>query len=240
MARLVLVLGWGRMHGTDTDDIDRQMMRHCLSLATASGKLGEYPYGAVVARHGKVVAESTNRVARDLDVTRHAEVVAISAAQKALGRTSLDDCTLYASTEPCVFCSYAVRESRIAKVAYGLRAPITGGASRASRWNILADQTLSDKMPEIFAPPPVVLHCFLCEEADAALEQASPVAWAVIRSRGLVDLGPKADSSDVMDGDGSYSRQRQGLGQLLMRVARNRFFDCFGRGGSFMGRKVRP
>ena len=50
-------------------------------------------YGVVICRAGKVVAESTNRVAREHDVTRHAEVVAISQAQKALGTVSLDDCT---------------------------------------------------------------------------------------------------------------------------------------------------
>jgi tRNA(Arg) A34 adenosine deaminase TadA len=83
-----------------------------------------------------VVAESINRVKHDSDVTRHAEIAAISAAQKSLGSTHQprrlrDLC----SAEPCVFCRYAIRESRIGPVVYGLHSPHMGGLSK---WNVLA------------------------------------------------------------------------------------------------------
>lgn len=92
-------LGWDRSLGLEAailreqrlvntaadNDIDRRMMMRCITLSRESGKAGEYPYGAVVCRNGSVVAESINRVPRDGDVTRHAEVVAISSAQRALG-----------------------------------------------------------------------------------------------------------------------------------------------------------
>ena len=81
--------------------IDREMMRRCIDLSVRSGREGEYPYGVVICRGGQVVAESINRVAHEHDVTRHAEVVAISAAQKILGTVSLDDCMIYVSAEPC-------------------------------------------------------------------------------------------------------------------------------------------
>src|SRR5450759_2607144 len=103
---------------TDAQATDERMMRRCFALATQSAEQGEYPYGAVIARNGRIVAETTNRVAHDRDVTRHAEVVAICEAQKALGSTDLADCTIYANVEPCAFCCYAIRESRIAKVVY--------------------------------------------------------------------------------------------------------------------------
>ena len=64
--------------------MDRRMMTHAIGLSKQSGKAGEYPYAAVVCRDGAIVAESINRVVHDGDVTRHAEVVAISLAQKAL------------------------------------------------------------------------------------------------------------------------------------------------------------
>ena len=98
-----------------------------------------------------MVAQSINRVKHDSDVTRHAEVVAISAAQRALGSTSLDDCVIYSSAEPCVFCSYAIRESRIGRIVYGLHSPHMGGLSK---WNVLGDEGISRNMPEVFAPPP--------------------------------------------------------------------------------------
>jgi tRNA(adenine34) deaminase len=160
------------MHNVISHASDQDMMRHCFGLAAKSAGQGEYPYAAVIVRKGKIVAETTNRVAQDGDVTRHAEMVAICMAQKALGSTDLSDCTIYANMEPCAFCSYMIRESRIAKVAFSMRSPVMGGASR---WNILGDRVLSDTMPEVFAPPPVLLAEFLCEEGDAALRRSAPI-----------------------------------------------------------------
>src|SRR5215475_1420324 len=97
----------------NADTTDRLMMVRCIGLSKAAGKAGEYPYAAVICRDNVIVAESKNRVARDADVTRHAEVVAISRAQHALGSISLDDCEIHVNAEPSVFCSYAIRESRI-------------------------------------------------------------------------------------------------------------------------------
>ena len=106
--------------------LDRAMMARCIALSIESGEQGEYPYGVVIWRSDELVAEATNRVAHEHHVTRHAEVVAISHAQKALQTTSLDDCTIYVNAEPCAFCSYAIRESRIGRVVYGLRSPHMG------------------------------------------------------------------------------------------------------------------
>jgi len=94
---------------SDSDSIDREMMSRCIAIAVRSGNDGEYPYGAVISRADKILVESINRVARENDVTRHAEVVAISLAQKALGTVNLSDCVIYSTSEPCVYCSYAIR-----------------------------------------------------------------------------------------------------------------------------------
>src|SRR5688572_2155989 len=113
----------------ETSSRDAEMMRRAIALSVRSTEEGEYPYGVVIARGGELVAESINRVAHERDVTRHAEVVAISAAQKTLGSVSLDDCTIYVSAEPCAYCAYAIRESRIGRVVYGLSSPLMGGVS---------------------------------------------------------------------------------------------------------------
>jgi hypothetical protein len=65
------------------ETVDRLMMARAIALSRASGEAGEYPYGAVICRHDIVVAESINRVRKERDLTRHAEVVAISKARKA-------------------------------------------------------------------------------------------------------------------------------------------------------------
>ena len=223
----------------DAQIIDEYMMRYCFAMAAKSAEQGEYPYAAVVVRDGEIVAETTNRVAQEGDVTRHAELVAISLAQEALVCTDLSDCTIYANMEPCAFCCYAIRESRIGKVVFSMRSPIMGGASR---WNILGDRKLSNAMPEVFAPPPVVMAEFLCEEGDATLRRSSPLIWAVMRARGLlVAPSPQRAGGDPYHaGAARRAREYAGVAQWIMRALRQNFFDRFGRGGGAGGKKAKP
>ena len=74
---------------------DLQMMKRCLELAQHGVEKGELPFGAVIVSRGRVIAEATNCVSSEGDVTRHAELVALSNAQKVLKRKRLPDCTLY-------------------------------------------------------------------------------------------------------------------------------------------------
>lgn len=69
---------------------EEEAMRRCFDVALESSRSGGYPFAAVVTHGGRIVAEATNRVSQERDVTRHAEVVALAKAQKALGTTSLD------------------------------------------------------------------------------------------------------------------------------------------------------
>jgi tRNA(adenine34) deaminase len=204
------------------DDLDRAMMTRCIALSRSSGDAGEYPYGAVVVRDGSVVAESINRVAHDGDVTRHAEVVAISAAQKALSTVSLDDCTIYVNAEPCAFCCYAIRESRIGRVVFGLQSPHMGGVSK---WNVLNDEDLSRSMPEVFAAPPEIVAGFMAKEAEQALFQWNPLVAGIIKERGLFGTAPR-----VMPlSPARRKRDQNGLRERVMRFLRTQVFDRFGR-----------
>jgi tRNA(adenine34) deaminase len=76
------------------------MMERCFELAQRGADKGELPFGAVIVSRGQVIAEATNCVSSEGDVTRHAELVALSEAQKALKRKRLQDCTLYSIVEP--------------------------------------------------------------------------------------------------------------------------------------------
>src|SRR3954452_23694124 len=166
---------------------DAEMMRRAIALAVRSGQEGEYPYGVVICRGGNVIAESINRGAHERDVTRHAEVVAISAAQKALSTVSLDDCTIYVSAEPCAYCCYAIRESRIGRVVYGLSSPHMGGVSK---WPVLTDRDISETMPDVFADPPAIVAGFMAQEAGEALLKWNPLVAGVLRARRLFVVGP--------------------------------------------------
>jgi tRNA(adenine34) deaminase len=166
----------------DPQPSDLQLMRRCIALAKSCRSKGEYPFAAVVGRHGEFICEASNMVRREGDVTRHAEMVAMSAAQQLLRTMSLHDCTLYTTVEPCAMCAYAVRESRIGRVIFGLQSPVMGGHSR---WNILSDSAMSSVMPEVFALPPYVLAGCLCEDVRKLFRSQRPLAWHVIKSRGI-------------------------------------------------------
>ncbi|WP_245310102.1 nucleoside deaminase, partial [Bradyrhizobium jicamae] len=97
------------MSNYDPQLSDLELMRRCIALAKSSRSDGEYPFAAVVGRYGEVVCEASNMVRRASDVTRHAEMVALSTAQQMLHTRSLHDCTLYSTVEPCAMCAYAIR-----------------------------------------------------------------------------------------------------------------------------------
>jgi tRNA(adenine34) deaminase len=207
-------------------EADEAFMRRCFDLAVESCRKGGYPFASVVVRKGRIVAEATNRITQDRDVTRHAEVVALAEAQRALHSASLDDCSLYTNVEPCALCAYAIREARVARVAFGLSSPVMGGFSR---WPILDDERLSAAMPEVFAPPPEIVPNLLAEEADAALRRASPLFWRFARSRRVFACSP---IGDPIEGPGRPPKRiRRAVRDGAMRFLRRRVFDRFGRRG---------
>ena len=167
---------------------DLQMMERCLEVSRLGGKKGELPFGAVVVSRGQVIAEATNRVSSESDMTRHAEVVALSEAQKVLKRKRLQDCTLYSIVEPCPMCSFFSREARIGRVAFALSSPVMGGCSK---WDVLTNCDLSNKLPEVFGPPPEIVSGLLSAQAEQVWRQWNPLAWRFMKRRGC--LGSAAD-----------------------------------------------
>jgi tRNA(adenine34) deaminase len=210
------------MNRPDAKTTDADMMRRCLALAKTSGDLGEYPYAAVICRNREFVCEATNRVARDGDVTRHAEVVALSEAQRILGQTSLDDCTIYAIAEPCAYCSYTIRETRIGRVVYGLRSPVMGGHSR---WDVLSDTGLAASMPEVFAPPPEIVAGYMDQEAAEVFRTWNPLIWQFIAKRGIFVPGATWTEGPIRSG----GVRRNGVWERFMKVFRRTVTDRIGR-----------
>jgi guanine deaminase len=93
-------------------------MAEAIRLATSSVASGGGPFGALVTRHGEVVATGTNQVTTTLDPTAHAEVVAIRAACRQLGTFTLDGCLLVTSCEPCPMCMASALWARLDGVHY--------------------------------------------------------------------------------------------------------------------------
>jgi tRNA(adenine34) deaminase len=206
------------------NSVDARLMRRCFDLARAAVARKELPFGSVIARDGEEISAYGNGVRAAGDITRHAELCAIVAAQAKLGLPSLDGCTLYTNIEPCALCSYAIRESRITRVVYALASPLMGGASR---WDVLQDSGLSALLPEVFAPAPEVVAGFLAQEADDMLRLEAPMMWATSRARGLFVCDDAGRHSRPAAGrDGFFAGVKEGA----MDILRRRVFDRFSRG----------
>lgn len=103
-----------------------KMMNEALILAKKAFKDDEIPVGAVITLNGEIIARAHNSVEKDKDCTCHAEINAIKAACKALGRKTLDGCEMYVSLEPCAMCAGAIINARIKRLYVGALEPKTG------------------------------------------------------------------------------------------------------------------
>jgi tRNA(adenine34) deaminase len=162
------------------DLFDTQMLTRCIELSRQATHDGENPFACIICDGDRIVAETTTRAARDGDITRHAEILAISAAQQALGTGSLAQCTIYCNVEPCAMCAFCIRETNIRRVVYSIASPVMGGLSK---WNILGDTEISDALPEIFQPPPEIVGGVLEAEAEQVWREWHPFDWAILRQR---------------------------------------------------------
>jgi tRNA(Arg) A34 adenosine deaminase TadA len=96
-----------------------KFMRAAIRLSRTKMQSGAGgPFGAVVVRHGKIIARGWNCVTSANDPTAHAEVMAIRSACRQLKRFHLTDCELYSSCEPCPMCLAAIYWARLRKVYY--------------------------------------------------------------------------------------------------------------------------
>ena len=96
-----------------------EYMRLALTLAEKATRDGEPPFGAlVVGPDGDVVADSTDRVVAEADMTRHAEVNVVRIASRAMG-PDLTGCTLYTTVEPCPMCFTSAWLARVSRVVFG-------------------------------------------------------------------------------------------------------------------------
>lgn len=108
-------------------------MRRALDLASQAAAAGEVPIGAVVTLGEEIVAEARNAMRGSLDPTAHAEIDAIRAAASRLGTSRLDDCTLWATLEPCAMCAAAISLARIKALRFGAEDPKGGGVVHGAR-----------------------------------------------------------------------------------------------------------
>ena len=120
---------------------DEYFMQDAIRQAVKAYEADEVPVGAVVVREGAVIARAWNQVELLKDATAHAEMIALTAAEAAVGDWRLTGCTLYVTKEPCPMCAGALVHCRIDRVVFGAADPRGGAAGGAM--NLLQFPTLN-------------------------------------------------------------------------------------------------
>src|SRR5438093_7944656 len=123
--------------------MDAAFMREALRQAQKAYEADEVPVGAVVVRAGKVIGRAYNQVELLKDATAHAEMLALTQAEAAVGDWRLTDCDLYVTKEPCAMCAGALVQTRIRRVIFGCADPSAGAAG--SMMNLLQMQSFNHR-----------------------------------------------------------------------------------------------
>ncbi len=105
---------------------DRYYMQKALQEAELGFTKGEVPVGAIIVVKDRIIARAHNLTEQLVDVTAHAEMQAITAAENFLGGKYLMGCTLYVSLEPCQMCAGALYWSQISRIVFGAYDPKRG------------------------------------------------------------------------------------------------------------------
>jgi len=124
-------------------ELDAHFMAEALRQAAKAYAAGEVPVGAVVVFEGRVIARAWNQVELLKDATAHAEMLALTAAESAIGDWRLTGCTLYVTKEPCPMCAGAIVHCRLDRVVFG--APDAKGGAAGGALNLLQFPTLNHR-----------------------------------------------------------------------------------------------
>ena len=96
----------------------KKFMVKAIELSINSANTMGGPFGSVIVKDDKIIAEGSNKVTCSNDPSAHGEIVAIREASKNLNTFDLSGCEIYTSCEPCPMCLSAIYWSRLDKIYY--------------------------------------------------------------------------------------------------------------------------
>ena len=105
---------------------DKYFMNEALKEAIKAQEENEIPVGAVIVADNRIIARAHNQTETLMDVTAHAEMLAITAAANSLGAKYLNLCTLFVTLEPCTMCASASSWAQLGRIVYGAKDPKAG------------------------------------------------------------------------------------------------------------------
>ena len=108
---------------------------------------GNLPFGCLLAdKNGTIIEEAENSVVSDKDSIAHCEINLVHQLAGKYDESFLQECTLYASTEPCPMCTGAIFWSGIGKIVFALSKngyhAIAGTTNPAHIFDLSADTLL--------------------------------------------------------------------------------------------------
>ncbi|PWS26301.1 tRNA-specific adenosine deaminase [Pedobacter yonginense] len=143
----------------------KKFMQKAISLSEDNLKsMNGGPFGCVIVRDGKILSAEANSVTQDCDPTAHAEINAIRAASKKIGKADLSGCIMYTSAEPCPMCLSAIYWSNIGQVYYG-------NTKRDAEWAGFGDQFIMEQLQKKIEDQDIAFQRISASEAIKAFEK---------------------------------------------------------------------
>ena len=96
-----------------------EFMLRAIELSIQSAKSKGGPFGCVIVKNNKIIAEGHNQVTANNDPTAHAEILAIRMACNKIKSDRLVGYSIYVTLQPCEMCLHAILNARISHLYYG-------------------------------------------------------------------------------------------------------------------------
>lgn len=131
--------------------MEEKYINELINLSKKSLKKSEVPIAAlIIDENGKIISKAYNTRNIKQQTINHAEILAITKANKKLKSWRLNKCTLYVTIEPCDMCKSVIKESRIQNVYYLLPRLPEKNQYKKTIFNKLKDMSeKEDKYQEI-------------------------------------------------------------------------------------------
>lgn len=141
-----------------------ELMQQAVEVCREGLAAGQSPFGCAIAQGDRIIARTHNTVALTTDITAHAEVNAIRAANREIGNIFLTGAVVATTCEPCPMCMAALHWARVDTVYYGatiadaeaagfneLTLPAEELLARGGSGLKLIGETLRDECKQLFA-----------------------------------------------------------------------------------------
>lgn len=102
------------------ENINENFMLEAIKEAEIGKSVGNLPFGSVIVFNNEIISKGHAEDSQSGDITRHAELLSIQRACKALNKDDLTKCTIYCTNEPCIMCTGTILNSGILSVVIGV------------------------------------------------------------------------------------------------------------------------